>query len=99
MAFTLNFDIMEQVGKDVEYKRNWGAVVLNVEQMGCEWEEHREDNNTTFVDYLQDEPIECMPDFEWGDYNTMVGWDMWETEKGQQQRTSYLNFWMKETKL
>ena len=41
MAFPNN-DIMTQIGQDVEFRRNWDAVVLNIEQMGCEWEELRE---------------------------------------------------------
>ena len=94
MAFTLNHDIMTQVGKDVEYKRGWDDVVLTIEQMGCEWEELRELDTINFVEYLQEEDIEWMPDFEWGDYNTAVGWDYWETEKGRKQRAAYFEFWM-----
>ena len=86
------FDLMEQIGKEVEYRRNWDAVVLNVEQMGCAAEEV----DCTFVEYLQYEAIEWMPDFEWGNYNTAIGWDMWETEKGRHQRNEYINFWQKQ---
>ena len=62
----LNRDIMSQVGKDVEYRRAHDAVVLNIEQMGCEWEELREENFISFVDYIAEEQIEWMPNFEWG---------------------------------
>ena len=98
MAFTLNTDIMEQVGKEVEYRRNWDAVVLNIEQMGCEWEELREGANIAFVEYLQDEEIEWVDwvrgDLDvWGDMNPSLGWDTWETEKGRHQRSEYINFW------
>tara|TARA_R110000796_G_scaffold59688_1_gene137760 strand:+ start:226 stop:537 length:312 start_codon:yes stop_codon:yes gene_type:complete len=92
-------DIMVQIGQDVIYRRAHDAVVLNIEQMGCEWEELREPYGgkvagfVGFVDYLIDEPIEWMPDFEWGDINHGVGWNTWETEKGRQQVEDYLDFW------
>ena len=93
---------MVQIGQDVIYRRAHDAVVLNIEQMGCEWEELREPYRgrrsrgaevVGFVEYLIDEPIEWMPDFEWGEMNEDIGWDTWETEKGRQQRGDYLDFW------
>tara|TARA_R110002096_G_scaffold149254_3_gene310519 strand:- start:82 stop:390 length:309 start_codon:yes stop_codon:yes gene_type:complete len=89
-------DIMKQIGQDVIYRRAHDAVVLNIEQMGCEWEELREPyygREVDFVEYLIHEPIEWMPDFEWGDMNHGIGWNTWETEKGRQQRGDYLDFW------
>tara|TARA_R110002050_G_scaffold279974_1_gene426794 strand:- start:79 stop:420 length:342 start_codon:yes stop_codon:yes gene_type:complete len=94
-------DIMAQIGQDVIYRRAHDAVVLNIEQMGCEWEELREPyrgKDVGFVEYLQKEEIEWVEWVRgdlgvWGFIRHDIGWDTWDTEKGRGQREAYFDFW------
>lgn len=61
-GFTLCFDLMAEVGKNVQYERNYKAVVASLDTIQAEKVEYMKEER--LIDCMVDGPVEYLGDYE-----------------------------------